>query len=69
MLRFIIREKWKDGFSGAEGERIRTLDVDVPELQDALTIGGYSEHSYDIANLVGVEVLPNKRTTGSDHES
>ena len=47
---------------------IRTLDVDVPELQDALTLGGYSEHSYDIANLVGVEVLPNKRTTGSDHD-
>jgi hypothetical protein len=58
MLRFIICNKWRDGHSGAEGERLITLDVDVPELHDALTVGGYSEHSYDIAQLIGVEILP-----------
>ncbi|MCZ4330736.1 hypothetical protein [Castellaniella denitrificans] len=43
MLRFIIKNKWRDGTSGAEGEYLRTLDIDVPDLQDALTVGGYGE--------------------------
>lgn len=63
MLRFIIRTKWRDGISGAEGEHFKTLDVDVPELQDALSIGGYGESGYDMAQLVGVEFL-RARTLG-----
>jgi hypothetical protein len=57
MLRFIIKAKWKDGHSGAEGEYFKTLDLDVPALQDMLSIGGYSENSYEMPHLVGVETL------------
>ena len=57
MLRFIIKTKWRDLHSGAEGEYFKTLDLDVPELQDALTIGGYGESGYEMAALVGVETL------------
>lgn len=62
MLRFIIKSRWSDGISGAEGECLKTIDIDVPELQDALTIGGYGQAGYDIASLVGVEILPNEKT-------
>ncbi|MEX3933315.1 hypothetical protein AB4Y32_16180 [Paraburkholderia phymatum] len=57
MLRFIIKTKWREGHSGAEGEFFKTIDLDVPELQDALTLGGYSENSYEMAQLIGVETL------------
>lgn len=57
MIRFIIKTKWRDGHSGAEGEYFKTLDLDVPALQDALTIGGYGESGYEMATLVGVETL------------
>lgn len=60
MLRFIIKHKWRDAISGAEDEYLRTIDIDLPELQDALTVGGYGEHGYDMATLVGVEILPNR---------
>lgn len=66
MLRFIIKTKWRDQTSGAEGEDLRTLDIDVPELQDALTVGGYGEFGYDMASLVGVEVLQNG--AGESHD-
>lgn len=66
MLRFIIKNKWRDGASGAEGEDLRTLDIDVPDLQDALTVGGYGESGYDMASLVGVEVLP--KGAGETHD-
>lgn len=61
MLRFIIKNRWSDGISGAEGECLKTIDIDAPELQDALT-GGYGQQGYDIASLVGVEILPNEKT-------
>lgn len=61
MIRFIIKTKWRDGHSGAEGEYFKTLDVDVPELQDALTIGGYGESGYEMAQLVGIETLRDRQ--------
>jgi hypothetical protein len=61
VIRFIIKTKWRDGHSGAEGECFKTLDLDVPALQDALTIGGYGECGYEMAQLIGVETL--KETT------
>lgn len=66
MLRFIIKTRWRDQTSGAEGEDLRTLDIDVPALQDALTVGGYGEFGYDVASLVGVEILPNR--AGDSHD-
>lgn len=66
MLRFIIKTKWRDGISGAEGEYFKTLDIDVPELQDALDIGGHGESGYDMAQLVGVEFLRARPTGEKD---
>lgn len=63
MIRFIIRIKWRDGHSGAEGEHFRTLDLDMPDLKDALSIGGYGENGYEMAELVGVEMLPTSTDT------
>jgi hypothetical protein len=57
VIRFIIKTKWRDSNSGAEGEYFKTLDVDVPELQDALSIGGYGGSGYEVAQLIGVETL------------
>lgn len=60
MLRFIIKTKWRDGISGAEGEYFKTLDIVVPKLQDELCKGGFGESGYDMVQLVGVEVLPDE---------
>lgn len=37
--------------------KFRTLDVDLPELEEALRSGGFSEDSYESTKLVGVELL------------
>lgn len=63
MVRFIFKTKWRDGYSGAEGEGLSTLDLDVPALQEVLTKGGYSEHSYEMHQLIGVEVLKDQPCT------
>lgn len=58
MLRFIIRRRYKDQWSGLEDDGFETVDIDVPELERILTSGGFGEHSWDIRSLAGVEVLP-----------
>ena len=58
MIRFIIKRHLDNGRTvGTSG--FETLDVDVPELEALLTGGGHDyAGSYDIRELVGVEVLP-----------
>lgn len=58
MLRFIIKSEWRDGYNGAAGEDLSTLDIDVPALEEILSRGGFSETSYQRCSLVGVEVRP-----------
>lgn len=57
MLRFIIRRRWKDEWSGLEDDGLETVDIDVPELERILCAGGFGERSYDVRSLAGVEVL------------
>lgn len=57
MLRAIIRNKVKDKYSGGEWENIETIDVNCPELESILSSGGYGDGGYQIAQLVGIEVL------------
>lgn len=58
MLRFIIRRRWKDQWSGLDDDGFETVDIDVPELEQILCAGGFGEKSYDMRSLAGVEVLP-----------
>jgi hypothetical protein len=37
--------------------KFRTLDVELPELEEALRSGGFGEDSYEVTELVGVELL------------
>lgn len=58
MIRFILKTKKRDVASGYEGEALRTLDIEVPPLEQELSIGGYGEMGYHHCELVGVELLP-----------
>lgn len=57
MLRAIIRTKIKDQYNGAEYEGLQTVDIDCPDLENLLNVGGMSENGYHIAELVGVEII------------
>lgn len=57
MIRFILRTKKRDAVSGYEGEALRTLDVEVPQLEQELSVGGYGEMGYHRCILIGVELL------------
>ena len=57
-LRAVIRHKIKDQYSGAEYERLITLDIDCPALENELRQGGMSEGGYHIPEIVGIELLP-----------
>jgi hypothetical protein len=60
MLRFILKRKVKCS-SGGGYESLYTLDFENTELEDRLTGGGMSEDSFDITELVGVEILESKK--------
>jgi hypothetical protein len=69
MLRFIIKRDTFDETNHMRRERHYTLDLDVPELEQELTRGGYGESGHDISGLMAVEVLPpNAAVHGRDHE-
>lgn len=57
MLRFILTRRQQDHGFGTEFKYYFTLDIDVPELEEALTRGGSDETRYDESTLIGVEVL------------
>lgn len=57
MIRFIILHSQEDRISGAQWKSYETLDLDVPELERQLGLGGFGESGHDIRTLLGVEVL------------
>lgn len=57
MTRFILRTKRRDAVSGMEGEWLHTLDVECPELEQIMAVGGYGESGYHHVELVGVEII------------
>ena len=58
MLRFVLKRKTNDVYSGAVFSTVFTIDANVPDLESALDRGGYgAEQGYDLTELVGVEVL------------
>jgi hypothetical protein len=58
MLRIILKRQIKEG--GLLSEGFETMDVDMPELEEKLKRGGFSENSYDYTTLVGIETDINK---------
>ena len=58
MLRMILKRRIKHEHSGLETEDFFTIDAEIPEVEVALTRGGWGESSYDITYFVGIEVLP-----------
>lgn len=63
MLRFIIKRHMDNGRSVGTAT-YETLLIDVPELERALTQGGYDfAGSYDIRELVGVEFVMAEKDT------
>lgn len=58
MIRFVIK---KEESATSQGMVVKTflytLDIEVPELENALTKGGYSERAFECHSLVGCEVL------------
>lgn len=63
MLRFVMNEKRRHIDNGLETTSFFTVDAAVPELEAALTAGGYGNGGYHYNELVGVEVLSTKPKT------
>jgi hypothetical protein len=59
MLRFIIKAKFKYT-SGVEGEYIYSIDHDVYRLEESLSRGGHGESEYELHELLGVEIIPDR---------
>jgi hypothetical protein len=57
VIRFIIKRRFADSYSGASSETLETILLDVPELQAALKRGGHGPMGYDISELMGVELV------------
>ena len=57
MIRFIIERHYKCPSSGVEDVTYETLDLNVPELEQALTSGGVAETHWDIRTFKGIEIL------------
>lgn len=57
-LRFIIKRR-EDNSYGAVQEWFKTIELDVPELEEILKAGGSSigGPGYSFADLVGVEIV------------
>ena len=57
MLRFIMRSHRHAANWGTDCVQYYTLDIDVPELEAALSRGGYGETGFERHDLIGVEIM------------
>ncbi len=57
MLRFILRQRKKNEYTGLETETFTTLDVELWALEKLLSRYGNGTESYDVTDLVGVSVI------------
>lgn len=57
MIRLIVECHEYDFNSGLERKDYRTLDVDLPELESLLKLGGRGEMGFESWRLLGAEVL------------
>ena len=57
MIRFVIERHEHDFNSGLERRDFKTLDVDLPELEEMLGRGGRGEMGFESWQLRGVEIL------------
>jgi len=65
VIRFIIK-RHMDNCRTVGTSTFETFDVDVPELEAALTGGGHDHGgSYDVRELVGVEVIQSPAVANS----
>lgn len=62
MIRFIIRKKQSSSFLGNESmTSYLTMLLDVPQLEEVLRQGGYGEDAYEFCELVGCELVDDKK--------
>jgi hypothetical protein len=64
MIRFILRDRYKDSRNGLETDSLSTLDAEVPDLECLLLAGGLAENGYEIHEVIAAEVFP-PRATGA----
>ena len=67
MLRFILKRKYFDCHNDYNSCHYETLSVDVPELENKLTNGGYGPQGYDVTELIGVSVESKKITAPEEN--
>ena len=60
MLRFIVKNKYKDQYTGLESSAIVTIDTVCDQLETILSAGGFSDTGYDCRELIGVEIIRDK---------
>lgn len=58
MIRVILKRRWRDAASGAEGTNLETITFDQPLLERALERGGFGDHGYDLTDVIGAEIIP-----------
>ena len=61
MLRFVFSRQRTLGESGAVNVTRSAIDVEIPEIQNALESGGEGPMGFDCVSLIGVEILPTER--------
>lgn len=57
MLRFVIERHEMDFNSGMDLRDLKTVDVDIPQLEELLRRGGRGEMGFESWQLRGVEIL------------
>ena len=58
MLRFVIKRTVHNEDIAYHSEGLKTVDMEIPELEKLLDSGGCGNGGYEQSQLVGVEILP-----------
>jgi hypothetical protein len=57
MIRFVLKKTLHNEAINLHTEELKTIDIDVPALEEALKSAGSGPDGYDMTEFVGLEVL------------
>ena len=69
MIRFYLKRETQDPVFGLRDTVYETVEASLPELEQKLTRGGFSEKGYDRTLIVDAGIIPDKGDINEDNRT
>lgn len=67
MLRIIFKTVYHNDTIAEHRESFKTLDIDIPAIENILNSGGHGNVGYEFTDIIGVEIISENKNEKAPH--